>query len=796
MSENSWNANIFFPATGVGESSGGTPSSSSSSSLAGSSNEARQNLLFSQVPYNFNTQTHPPKGRGVRRSRRRACDNCVRRRSRCDGEIPCNACILHDTGSTCQRQCSDPIATIAKNDHSSIFCRACQNCWSRKSKCDRTYPCSKCIVRGQQDSCYQEKVAERDALQQIQQTTTSKSTITEQTQISKRACYNCWIRKNKCSKQKPCNSCVFHGCADSCFVELDENSKQGEQLRQKMDTKRRIRAKAKAIAHSRTNERKEVANTQHDSDSNSVSQQPSKKQCEAPFKALTRLAMMPDLERAISLAGNPDLANDWPSIDKEAIRSILTKIRNGIAPEAVESAYIYALLAVCAIALPTLHPFKATGQILEKNNIFLFKHEALDLMSFVSDPNDMGSSTPTPLLECRVFHALAWICMYSQQAREAHYFSEQSILSARLANIIHGFSDADELYSKEEVQQRDVSRAIVLEISSLAEWINFSSGIPTSMPRLAEDVKRFAMSAIRENNDLTSLWRAWKVYSITLMGNALRHQREIQRRNDDGTDVLTIEEKDRKAIKLIERMTEEEKEIDDSTRLLSDKLSALEITKNLDDVKIARRQNANFAAQYSTYLTRNMIAARSLESGSMNIQLSGVALDAAFRLMNDLPEIMALQHTQHQFPPLKHFLANLYEAGMQTTFRAINRLKDIQMDHNLTKQMSSLLFIVPRTYTLMNQFGVAGPFAFAVQSACTAVPVQRPLAMINNGIQTGFISHTPNNEWQAQQVQQQSISTQTMWNPFASSSHTVILPINQFEQSHQWNEEGSNNLLL
>ena len=47
-----------------------------------------------------------------------------------------------------------------------------------------------------------------------------------------------------------------------------------------------------------------------------------------------------------------------------------------------------------------------------------------------------------------------------------------------------------------------------------------------------------------------------------------------------------------------------------------------------------------------------------------------------------------------------------------------------------------------------------------------------------------------------QQVQQQNVSTQIMWNPFASSAQEIVLPINPFEQSHQWNDERTNNFLL
>jgi Fungal Zn(2)-Cys(6) binuclear cluster domain len=806
MGEDLWKTNIFYPATGVGESSG--TSSSSSPSIAGSSNEARQTLLFSQINPSTEQPQQPSKCKEANTSRRRACDNCVRRRSRCDGERPCNACKLHDTESTCQKQCPTQVKTNNK-DCSSIFCRACQNCWSRKSKCDRTYPCSGCISKGLQESCYEEKGVERDALHQDKQ----KQKITnippksqqtkEQKQVSKRACYNCWYRKNKCSKQKPCTSCVFHGCTDSCFVELDKHSEQAESLRQKMNEKRQIRAKAKAIAHIQNKERRNSIATQPNSDT--LTTPPSQEQTETPFETImhrswTKLASMPNVESAISLAGNFDLANDWPSVDEDVVQLTLAKIRAGSSPEAIESAYIYALLAICAIALPTLHPLKATGQILERNNIFIFKQEAILLMGFVSDPNNIGSSTPAPLLECRVFHALAWICMYSQQSREAHYFSEQSILSARLANIINGFSDDDSLYTPEEVQQRDTSRAIVFEVFSLAEWISFSSSIPSSMPLLSDDIKRYATSSLHEKDVLPSLWRAWKLHSSTWMGNALRHEREIHRKNDDGTDRMTLEEKDIKTLEFIERMEADEKQIDESTKLLSEKFSAIEIKENLDDIKIARRQNANLAAQYTTYIIRNMLAARSLQNGSMNLRLSVVALNAVYKLVHDLPNVIALQHSQHQFPPLKHFMAKMYEAGMQTTFGAINRLREVELDYDLAKQMSSLLLIVPRSYNLMNQYGLTGPFSFAVQSACTAVPIHRPIHMINYGLQPGFTiensTNSRNNEWDGQQLQQQQAYSQIMWNPpssFSSSpTNASIVSINPL----QWNDDVHNNLSL
>lgn len=107
-------------------------------------------------------------------------------------------------------------------------------------------------------------------------------------------------------------------------------------------------------------------------------------------------------------------------MDEEELQSTLAKIHSGIVPGAIELAYIYSLLAICAIALPSSRIYKAKGQILEKENVLIFMQEVIMLMRHATNHTKYFEINNTNiLLECRVYNALAWVSMYSQHPKSA-----------------------------------------------------------------------------------------------------------------------------------------------------------------------------------------------------------------------------------------------------------------------------------------------------------------------------------------------------------------------------------------
>jgi hypothetical protein len=65
---------------------------------------------------------------------------------------------------------------------------SCLQCHRAKKKCDRTHPCSRCVIRGMEDECgYPDKHDPRSVL---------------------RACLRCWQTKKKCDRKQPgCGKC-------------------------------------------------------------------------------------------------------------------------------------------------------------------------------------------------------------------------------------------------------------------------------------------------------------------------------------------------------------------------------------------------------------------------------------------------------------------------------------------------------------------------------------------------------------------------------------------------------------
>ncbi|PWN36453.1 uncharacterized protein FA14DRAFT_183024 [Meira miltonrushii] len=257
------------------------------------------------------------------------------------------------------------------------------------------------------------------------------------------------------------------------------------------------------------------------------------------------------------------------------------------------------------------------------------------------------------------------------------------------------------------------------------------------MPRLPDDVRSYLLSEKNQKDSFTYTFRVWKMHSSIWIRNALINQ--IER---EGIERESEENIDAKSLQLIKMMETDESAIEGSTQLLRTNLFLSEIGNNLHDFIAGRMYHAKLAARYSSYILRNMIASRSLQSKKINANLSSVALNAVYGLVNDLPKIIALQRSHYQFPAVNHFTGKMFETAMQTTLSTINRLDVVQNEPRLVEQVCSLLYIIPKSCTLMNQCGLTGPFGFALQSTFTPVSVKRPIKMINDGLysDTNFLN--------------------------------------------------------